>query len=287
MAPNFVLLMNGREASLKRRDARGRAVRAGRGDDERIAGVLARGLALLRAFRPRNMPLTNSELAQITGLPRPTVSRITASLMRLGYLNYTPERAQYHLSASVLTLGFGVLSTLDIRLRAGERMQRFADHEDVLVVLSVRDGMFMVCQVVCRGNGALTVRLEEGSRIALPHTAMGRAWYASLLPAERDAVWDQIRQQYPSDALRSELDKAAKQIDRSGFCTTVSKVEPDLLGAATVVKHAALQDPYVLGCAVPAFRYPKQRAKAELGAKLMALRQQIEEDTLMSGMMGS
>ncbi|WP_204349768.1 hypothetical protein, partial [Klebsiella pneumoniae] len=51
VAPNFVLLMNRREASLKRRDARGRAVRAGRGDDERIAGVLARGLALLRAFR--------------------------------------------------------------------------------------------------------------------------------------------------------------------------------------------------------------------------------------------
>jgi IclR family transcriptional regulator, positive regulator for flagellar biogenesis len=230
------------------------------------------------------MPLTNSELAQAAGLPRPTVSRITSTLMKMGYLEYTPEKAQYHLSASVLTLGFGILSTLDIRLRARERMQRFADQEDVLVVLSVRDGMSMVCQVVCRGQGALTVRLEEGSRIALPHTAMGRAWYASLETPERNVAWEQIKQQYPSDALRSELDSAARQIDRSGFCIAVSRIEPDLVGAATVVKLAALQDPYVLGCAAPTFRYPQLRSQAELGTRLTALRRQIEEDTLISGM---
>jgi DNA-binding IclR family transcriptional regulator len=282
MPPNSVPKLPAMKAQIK---THGAAISPGGpdpADDEGRVRVLARGLALLRAFRPRNVPLTNSELAAATGLPRPTVSRMSATLMKFGYLDYNPEKAQYHLSASVLGLGFGVLSTLDIRLRAQEHMQRFADQEDVLVVLSVRDGLSVVCQVVCRGQGALTVRLEEGSRIALPHTAMGRAWYAALEAPDRDAVWDQIKRQYPSDALKSEFEAAAKQMRTSGFCTTVSKVEPDLLGAATVVKLAGLQDPYMLGCAGPAFRYPQPRSQERLGAKLLMLRKQIEDDTMIS-----
>jgi DNA-binding IclR family transcriptional regulator len=251
-------------------------------DDRDSVRVLARGMALLRAFRPRNAPLTNSELADATGLPRPTVSRITATLLRLGYLEYLAERAQYRLAPPVLTLGFGVLTTLDIRLRARERMRTFADREDILVVLSVPDGMSMVCHVVCQGPGALTVRLHDGSRVALPHSAMGQAWFASLPPPRRNALWEQIRQQYPSEDLRSELDAAARQIHRSGFCITVSKLEPDLLGAATMVQLGASRDSYVLGCAVPAFHYRRQQSRAELGAKLMMLKRQIEADTLMS-----
>lgn len=283
MPSNSTFTRTKKKSAPRRRVAPDLPKPAGQTDGDRGVRVLARGLALLRAFRPRNAPLTNSELADLTELPRPTVSRLSATLMKLGYLDYLPEKAQYQLSASVLTLGFGVLSTSDVRLRAHEHMQQFADQEDVLVVLSVPDNLSVVCQAVCRGKGALTVRLEEGSRIALPQTAMGRAWYASLEPSARDAVWDQIKRQYPSTALKSEFDAAAKQMGASGYCITISKVEPDLLGVATVVKLAGAQDSYLLGCAVPAFRFPQARSQERLGAKLMMLRQRIEEDAMISG----
>ena len=142
--------------------------------------VLSRGLALIKAFCPRNLPMSNGELATATRLPRPTVSRITATLTRLRYLDYLPEQAQYRLGAAALALGFGALSGLDIRLRARAHMQRFADTEDLLVVLASRDDMAMVCHEVCRGRGALTIRVGVGSRLVLPHSAMGRAWISSL-----------------------------------------------------------------------------------------------------------
>ena len=247
-----------------------------------VVRVLSRGLVLLKAFCPRNAPLTNSELSAATGLPKPTVSRLTATLMRLGYLDYLPGKTQYRLGNAALSLGFGTLSTLDVRLRARERMQRFADEEDLLVVLSVRDGMVMVCQVVCRGRGALTVRLEVGSRVALPFAAMGRAWAASLAPSVRATVLSEISQHFPEQDFQLEMEEAAAQIRKSGFCMTVSELEPDLMGAATVVNLARAQSPYVLGCAGPAFRYPRERCEAELGPKMMALRRQLEEDALGS-----
>lgn len=57
-------------------------------NDRRFATTLARGLSVLRAFRPSNDGLGNAEIAERTGLPRSTVSRLTFTLQTLGYLTH-------------------------------------------------------------------------------------------------------------------------------------------------------------------------------------------------------
>ena len=190
--------------------------------------VLSRGLTLIKVLCPRNQPMTNGELAQATGLPRPTVSRLTATLTRLRYLVYLPDQAQYCLGEAALALGFGALSGQDIRLRARARMQRFADKEDLLVVLATRDDLAMVCHEVCRGRGALTIRVGVGSRLLLPHSAMGRAWIASLPAPAHRAVMDELKDRFPHENMRGVMDEAAAQIHSLGFCVTVSSLEPDV-----------------------------------------------------------
>ncbi len=240
--------------------------------------VLSRGLALFKALCPRNQPMTNGELANATGLPRPTVSRITATLTRLRYLDYLPDQAQYRLGEAALALGFGALSGQDIRWRARARMQCFADSQDLLVVLATRDDMAMVCHEVCRGRGALTIRVGVGSRLLLPHSAMGRAWIASLPEPARRAMMEELKARFPHEKLRGVMDEAAAQIGSLGFCVTVSSLEPDVNSVATLVNYAQAPGRYVLGCSVPAFRYPHERCRDELGPRLLQLRQDIERD---------
>ena len=240
--------------------------------------VLSRGLTLIRAFCPRNRPMNNGELSQATGLTRPTVSRITATLTRLGYLDYLPDQARYRLGQAALALGFGALSGQDIRLRARERLQRFADREDLLVVLGTRDGMTMVCHEVCRGRGALTVRVAAGSRLMLPYSAMGRAWINSLPLSARLTLIEEIESAFPGQHLRAAIDEADEQIRKLGFCVTFSSLEPDVNSVATMVDHEHAPDQYVLGCSVPAFRYPPDRCREELGPRLLELRHAIEQD---------
>jgi DNA-binding IclR family transcriptional regulator len=55
--------------------------------DRQFVNGLARGLEVLRAFRPDDGPLGNHALAERTGLPRSTVSRLTYTLTSLGYLS--------------------------------------------------------------------------------------------------------------------------------------------------------------------------------------------------------
>eukprot|EP01032_Pedospumella_encystans_P037671 gene37671-42668_t len=65
---------------------------------------LERGLALLRAFRHGVDVLTNAELADRAQLPRPTVSRLTRSLVDAGFLAYDIEQRGYRLTAACLSL---------------------------------------------------------------------------------------------------------------------------------------------------------------------------------------
>lgn len=256
--------------------------RAARADEVR---VLSRGLAILKAFMPRNQPLGNSQLAESTGLPRPTVSRLTATLTRLGYLEQVPAQGGYRLGISALTLGFAALTRADVRQRARPHMQRLANDEDLLVVLAVRHDMAMVCYEVCRGPGMLTMRVGVGSRLALPNSAMGRALLGSLGPDDAGALRAQIATRFAADWPRIEpaLDEAQQQIRELDFCVTLSSLEPDVNSAATVLNFGPGPHRFVLGCSAPAFRYSPQRCLDELGPRLLAVRHAIERELGAAG----
>lgn len=248
--------------------------------------VLARGLALLRAFGPRNAAMSNSDLAAVTALPKATVSRLTASLTRLGYLDYLNASGQYRLGLGAVALGYGVLSSLDMRVRARAHMQRFAHDKDLLVVLAVREGLHMVCHEVCRGRGALTIRVGVGSRLALPYSAMGRAWIASLRPPQYQGLMKDMATSYPVAELLPHFQDAIQQVQDTGFCVTVSSLEPDVNSVGTRVDLPGARGTYLLGCSVPAFRYPPERCREEIGPALLALRRRIEEDVTPAGAVG-
>jgi DNA-binding IclR family transcriptional regulator len=95
--------------------------------DSQFVTALARGLDVLRAFHPKDGALGNQQLAERTGLPKPTVSRLTYTLSRLGYLTHLPEVGKYVLGAGVLSLGFTCLGAMGIRQIARPFMQELAD----------------------------------------------------------------------------------------------------------------------------------------------------------------
>src|SRR5919198_4114338 len=95
--------------------------------DRQFVTSLARGLEILRAFAPNETLLGNQEIAQRTGLPKPTVSRLTHTLTKLGYLSYAPRLGKYQLGTPVLALGYAVLANLGVRNLARPLMQEIAD----------------------------------------------------------------------------------------------------------------------------------------------------------------
>src|SRR6516165_2267208 len=78
----------------------------------------ARAMELLWAFTPQDRWLGNRELAQRTGLPPSTVSRIAQTLVLLGYLHHAHLERKYRLAPSVLALGYGAIANSGVQRAA-------------------------------------------------------------------------------------------------------------------------------------------------------------------------
>src|SRR5690606_851872 len=85
------------------------------GTDRQFANALARGLEVLRCFTPGESLLGNKDISVRTGLPKPTVSRLTYTLTKLGYLQHDTWLGKYRLGPLVLSIGYPVLASMDER----------------------------------------------------------------------------------------------------------------------------------------------------------------------------
>ena len=74
--------------------------------DRSFVVALSRGLDVLRAFQPNDGLLGNQEIAARTKLPKPTISRLTYTLTKLGYLTPVPRFEKYQLAPAALALGY-------------------------------------------------------------------------------------------------------------------------------------------------------------------------------------
>src|SRR5512140_1636439 len=95
-----------------RASATAAAVLASSADDAAFATTLAKGLVVLEAFRAGTTLLGNMELSTLTGIPRPTVARLTHTLAELGYLRYDAGRAKYRVGARALRMVHPLLADM-------------------------------------------------------------------------------------------------------------------------------------------------------------------------------
>ena len=163
---------------------------ASAGGDRQFVTALQRGLDILRCFRPTDSALGNRELAQRSGLPNSTVSRLTYTLSKLGYLVYLEDIGKYRVGVPVLGLGYACLGGLKVREVAQPYLDELAEHagNGLLVAMGGRDQFSMIYVACARSEGIVSLQLNVGSRISLARSSMGRAYLAATAPQEREAI---------------------------------------------------------------------------------------------------
>ena len=103
-------------------------------EDRHFVEALARGLEVLACFRSGTR-LGNQEIALRCNLPKSTVSRLTSTLTRLGYLIQSEDGGKFRLGTATLSLGSAMLSKLDVRQLARPWMEELAAVAKVEVAL--------------------------------------------------------------------------------------------------------------------------------------------------------
>lgn len=245
--------------------------------DRKFVWALARGLEILRAFSVRPAPLGNSELAEITDLPKATITRLTHTLTELGYLRLIRRLGKYEPTAALLTLGYPVISSLRVRLVAREPMLKLASDVDLSIALAARDRLGMIYVDACHPPTMTTIRLEVGTRVDIATTALGRAFLAGIDPSERDYIFERLSRKLGSawpDLKARALDSIAEVEDR-GFCIVDGEWQSDIRAVAAPVVSPDRSEVMALNAAGPRFAASREALEQEVGPRLVHLSRAI------------
>lgn len=136
---------------------------------EKVAGIL-------ECFSPSGGPFRLSELSERVGLPKATVHRLAADLVRLGWLERSGT--EYRLGAKLFELGSLVPHRLDLREAALPFLQDLFEATRETVHLGVRDGMDVVYLERIHGHEALQLPSRIGGSLPLSCTGVGKALLA-------------------------------------------------------------------------------------------------------------
>ncbi|WP_112874097.1 IclR family transcriptional regulator [Paracoccus endophyticus] len=251
-------------------------------NDPRFATTLARGLSVLRAFRVTDDGLSNAEIAQRTGLPKSTVSRLTFTLGQLGYLVQSPRDDRFRPGPTLVAVGHVAATSLSFLVPAHDLMQRLAEDTGTLVVLAVRDGDKMVLIRTWRPTHVASIWLEVGQRISLQPFSSPRAFIAAATADEIERI---VAEHLPDRDVLNELlaDRPQARADMAlrGFVSTpAGNRTPAAYNAVSVpFRSGNLVEPVVFTCGALPSEVSVDRMETEVGPKLTAAVRTLERLT--------
>ncbi|MGN6667897.1 MAG: IclR family transcriptional regulator [Trinickia sp.] len=259
-------------------------------DERKFVVALARGLELLRAFRPGDTLLGNRDFVERTGLPKATVNRLAYTLTVLGYLRLDETLGKYALDAGVLALGYGLLAGTDTLELARPHMRALAREVGAAVSLGCRDGLDMIYLETIRSETALTLGLASGSRLSMLTSSMGRAYLAVLGEDERDAVFAELQEIAsksgartaaqaikPADMARA-LEAARREIAAfaaDGCCFSLRDWHEDVNAVAVPFRDPRDGRWLVLSCSGPASSMGEAVFRERIAPRLRALARRL------------
>jgi DNA-binding IclR family transcriptional regulator len=246
--------------------------------DRKFITALARGLEVLRAFTPSESLLGNGEIAERTGLPKPTVSRLTYTLTKLGYLAHVERLAKYQLAPAALALGYTALANIRIRQLARTLMQELADYAGAVVALGTRDRLDLIYLELARSKHGAMLRLSQGSRLPIATTAMGRALIAGMPEAERTWLLGYIKRQEGKNwpKVKSGIERSIRDFEARGFVLSLGDWERDINAVGVPLTAPDGSGVYAFNCGAPGFQFTRERLESDIGPRLVNMVRNVE-----------
>jgi DNA-binding IclR family transcriptional regulator len=253
-----------------------------------VVTPFARALAILAAFTPEDHWLCNSDLSVRAHIPASTVTRLTRTLVALGYLCCDVGKRRFRLGPSALALGYRAAADIEIREAAHQRMRLFADRHQVHVHLCARNRLdLVIIDSCCTSTIPASLQPAIGTRLGLASTAPGWALLASLPDTERDYLL-QIASLQPScdwsekwGHLAHRHSEAIGQVREGGFCVALGQSGRPMTMVAAPIRLPG-EAPLAVSCMWPSMLIGRTKTERELGPALVRMAQEIQLSRTLS-----
>ncbi|WP_211304795.1 IclR family transcriptional regulator domain-containing protein [Umezawaea tangerina] len=199
--------------------------------------TLARGVAVLKAFRFAPGGLTISAAAAASGLPRATARRALLVLREAGYA--ASDDRLFTLRPAVLDLGYSRLSSLTLADIAQPHLADLAAAVGESVSMAVLDGDRVRYVARVATTRITRIDIAIGTRFPAYATAMGRVLLAGLPAGRRAALLDATeRRPLTGHTLvaTADLVAAVDEVERAGWALVDQELQDGLRSLAVGVR---------------------------------------------------
>jgi sugar lactone lactonase YvrE/DNA-binding IclR family transcriptional regulator len=221
--------------------------------------VLEKAMQLLNIVSARRTPMTFTELLRACDLPKATLHRIIATLVREGLLRHNAYDKTFQLGLRLLELAHDVWSEFDLRVAAHEELARLRDALNETVELSLLDGTCVVILASEPAGELQGARSAVGQRLPVHASAAGKAIAASLDPSGQRRLIQALdlerftpRTIVTATELHAELDlvrargyaieQGERAVDRASVAAPIFDYEGRPIGAVAISTDASRLD---------------------------------------------
>ena len=219
--------------------------------------ALSKGIKLLSAIAGAPNDPNARQLADSTGIPRPTVYRLLSALKREGLVRQTDTGGAYRLGPAMVVFAHRALEQTDIRDIAHEHMEALRDTTGETVHLAVLNKGEMLYLDKVESLERVRMTCVIGASAPLHTTAVGKSYMAALPDDQRDRLIEDLKLVSVTEHSITSADDLRAQIQRVqalGYAMDEQENERDLVcfGAPILDRRGA--PVAAISVSVPQFR---------------------------------
>ena len=243
-------------------------------DARYVVKPVRKALQLLEALVGEGRPLTLSELAERTALPKTTAFRYLYTLRSAGFVVQQEGTDAYAAGPRLAAMPAPAAAIEALRQAALPEMQRLRLRFNETVNLGVADGAEVIYVAMVGSTRSLRMEAAIGARDPIHSTGLGKAILAARPALERLAGLPRrlLRRTPGTITSRSALAEALAKAAEQGFALDLEENEPGAHCVAAAIPLGGLAA--ALSVSGPAQRLPAE-ALARIGAALSQAAQAV------------
>jgi IclR family pca regulon transcriptional regulator len=210
---------------------------ARRDDSPDFIEAIARGLDVIRVFRPGQPVMSLAAVAAASDLPRPTARRILLTLDQLGYVRQVDTG--YELTPRVLDLGMSYVLSRGLWEIARPHMEALVARTRESTSIAQLDGSDIVYVARVAVPKIVTLSVTIGTRFPAMPTSLGKVLLAALPLAEAERVLAEPTRSGITPPWRPDAAERAaslREVRARGWALTDEQLAPGIRSVAVPLR---------------------------------------------------